>query len=351
LKANITHSIRDDSLFAGIRKPTKSRDEIHHLLKELLKVNNNEIKGNLIHIIRYDTPFDGMDSEVGFYIDKPLVHEHLKSHRLRKLHYLSCFHQGPIDTLIETKRKIYEQLNRSGLSPELEQVEIYHSFDPDDPNKNIIEVQISFLAWPEEYKDQLIRVLGIELANEIWKGGEKITPFSPVDERVLWVAKSIELLKNNSDIDQQFDILSRVALTRPKEDVDKFKSIYESTGDLNEMIRIQDEELRKTRTGGFIDPHWSDGNVLHLSKVSQNQDAYQKAKNHYELRKAYCFCSLIREAENPQVDPIFCYRAAGWARQFWEPILGVEFKQCEITSSILSGDPFCSWEYQLPQKP
>jgi hypothetical protein len=88
-----------------------------------------------------------------------------------------------------------------------------------------------------------------------------------------------------------------------------------------------------------------------LSKVSQNHDAYQKAKNHYELRKAYCFCSLIREAENPEVDPIFCYRAAGWARQFWEPILGIEFKHCEIKSSILSGDPFCSWEYELPQKP
>ena len=47
------------------------------------------------------------------------------------------------------------------------------------------------------------------------------------------------------------------------------------------------------------------------------------------------------------MDPIFCYRAAGWDRQLFEPILGVGFKRCEITHSILKGDRFCAWSYHL----
>jgi hypothetical protein len=84
-----------------------------------------------------------------------------------------------------------------------------------------------------------------------------------------------------------------------------------------------------------------------LSKVAYNRKAYDDATTPKEFRKAYCFCSLIREATDPKVDPIFCYRAAGWARQFWEPILSVEFKKCKITHSILKGDRFCAWDYFL----
>ena len=79
-----------------------------------------------------------------------------------------------------------------------------------------------------------------------------------------------------------------------------------------------------------------------------NREAYEAAATPRERRKAYCFCTLIREAEDPRVDPIFCFRAAGWARQLWEPVLGVEFTGCTITHSILKGDPFCAWDYRLP---
>jgi len=41
--------------------------------------------------------------------------------------------------------------------------------------------------------------------------------------------------------------------------------------------------------------------------------------------------------------------AGPWARQFWEPILSVEFKKCTITHSILKGDKFCAWDYHLPE--
>ncbi|MFC2028583.1 hypothetical protein ACFLTX_01525 [Chloroflexota bacterium] len=274
----------------------------------------------------------------------------VRTHYLREMHFLSLFHSGSTDTLRDTTLQIYAHLQKTGLSPELELMELYHQFDPDNQDQNLIETRVSFLAWPEVYHQQLLRVLGPEKTEEIWQGGAQITPFTLVDERADWVAVSLERLKNHTNLDQQFDILSRVALVRPLEDIQKYRKIYEETAEVDQVLAAQDEQLAGTPTGGFIDPpRYGDG-VLHLSKVAYDRKAYDVAVTHDEVRRAYCFCALIREASAPKVDPIFCYRAAGWARQFWEPILGMEFKKCEITHSILKGDKYCAWDYHLPEK-
>jgi len=348
MENQITHKVREETMFAGIRKPVKSRKELVPRMEEVTRVCGGRAISPLTVIFRFDTPVDGFDAEVGCEVSEPVNEDEVRTHTLRKLSFFSLTHRGSLDTLRETKFKIIDHLNKTGLSSELEDVEVYHSYDPDKPEEVVIESQLAYLAWPEIYREQLIRVLGPEIAGEIWAGGASITPFTLVDERVAWVGESIERLKQYTTPAQQFDVLSRVALVRPIEDVNKYKEIYERTGDINAVIAHQDEQLKKTPTGGFIDPHWSDGKVLHLSKVARDREAYDKAKTQDELRQAFCFCNLIRQAKAPKVDPIFCYRAAGWARQFWEPILGVEFKTCTITHSILKGDPFCAWEYDMP---
>jgi hypothetical protein len=238
-------------------------------------------------------------------------------------------------------------MNKTGLSPELELVEVYHHLDFEKPQNTRAEVMASFLPWPEVYRQQLDRVLGKSAAREIWAGGEKMTPHTLVDPRCAWVAAAIQRLKERATLEQQFDILSRVALVRPDADVEKYKRLYAETGDLQAVFRAQNEQLAKTRTGGYVDPLRFDGKILHVSKVPYNGEAYKAAKTQEEKRKAYCFCNLVREAKDPKIDPIFCYRAAGWARQFWEPLLEVEFKKCIITHSILKGDGFCAWDYYL----
>ena len=345
----ITYGLREGMLFAGVRKPIKSREEIFPRIAELTQVCGEHAVGPLHHILRYDTPVDGLDSEIGFPVSEPVNQGEVVSHTLRRLPFFGLIHYGPLESFRETRLKVYQHINRTGLALELEEMEIYHNLDLEHPENNVVESRFSVLDWPEIYRQQLVRVLGEESAAHIWVGGEAVTPFTLVDERAAWVGASLERLKAHSTLDQQFDILSRVALTRPPEDVEKYKKIYLESGDPNEIIALQNEQLKQTPTGGFIDPQWYDGKVLHCSKVAMNRAKYDEATTHDELRRAYCFCTLIREAENPQVAPIFCYRAAGWARQFWEPILGVEFKHCEITHSILKGDPFCAWDYHMPE--
>lgn len=345
----IKHVIRPETLFAGIRKPIKSRKELVPRIEQLRRACGDEIAGPLTHIFRFDTPVDGFDSEIGFPVSSEVSTDQVCTHTLRELHFFSAIHEGPVETLRDTTREVLEFMNRTGLSQELELMEVYHRYDLEDESDNVIETHVAFLAWPEVYQEQLVRVLGTELAAEIWAGGERITPFTLVDERAEWVAQSLERLKQHTNQDQQFDILSRVALVRPVEDVLEYKRIYEETGDANKILEVQNEQLAKGPSGGFIDPPGFEGDVFHLSKVAYNRKAYDEARTPEELRRAYCFCSLIREARDPRVDPIFCYRAAGWARQFWEAILGFEFKKCTITHSILKGDRFCAWDYYLPE--
>ena len=347
--ATISHVTREETLFAGIRAPIKSRDELPARMEEVRIACGNAIIGPLAHIFRFDTPVDGFDSEVGFPVSKPVNRGPVKTHALRKLDFFGATHHGPVSTLRETSGQIYGHMNRMGLAPELELVEIYHSCDPQDEAANRIEVMAAFLAWPEIYKHHLRRVLGDGHTDTIWTGGDAITPFTLVDERATWVAQSLERLKKHSTQDQQFEILSSVALVRPAEDTAKFRAIYEESGrSIQAVLDAQNKDLETTRTGGWIDPPYCNDKVLHLSKVAYNREQYAAATTSDELRRAYCFCSLVREANDPKVDPIFCYRAAGWAKQFWEPILGIKFMRCELTHSILKGDRFCAWDYQLP---
>ncbi len=339
--------IRQETLFAGIRAPITSRDQLAPRIEILDRACRGKVAGPLTHIFRFDTPVEGYDSEVGFPVSSPVEAEGVTTHTLREMSFFARTHDGPLETLRDTSRAVYGYMGSRGLSPELELVEVYLGHRPGRPLAGPVDVMASFLAWPEVYRRQLQRVLGAQTAAEVWRGGEALTPHTAVDPRCEWVGSSIGRLRKVCTLDQQYDVLSRVALVRPPEEVAKYRAIYEQTGEVAAVLRAQDEQLRQTPTGGFVDPpHW-DGKTLHLSKVPRDGEAYRSARTPTEKRKAFCFCALVREAADPRIDPVFCYRAAGWSRQFWEPILGVEFSRCTITHSILKGDGFCAWDYHL----
>jgi len=340
--------VRDAVLFAGIRRPISKRAELEPRIEQVSRACAGKIAGPLTHVFRFDTPVEGYDSEIGYPVSAAVDDGEVRTHRLRALHFFAAAHEGGVETVRETSGRLYAYMNRTGLSPELELVEIYHDHDPARPLAGRIEVMAAFLAWPEVYREQLARVLGREAAQEIWTGGGAITPHTLVDERCAWVAASIARLKRRTSQRQQFDILSRVALKRPEEDVAFYKKIYEERGSVDAVFEALAEKLSKTPTGAFVEPPRFDGRILHASKVPRDREKYLEARTHEEKRRAYCFCALVREAADPRIDPIFCYRAAGWDRQFWEPILGVEFTDCRITHSILKGDDFCAWDYEMP---
>jgi hypothetical protein len=348
-ESSIEAVVRPETMFAGIREPLSDWAQLDQRIQTLEKACCDRVAGPLTHILRFDTPVEGMDSEIGFPVSAPVQDGGVTTHTLRQMHFYSKLHQGPPDSLRATSGELYRYMCRTGLSPELELVHVHYHRDLERPQQSRTQVMAAYLAWPELYLEQLVRVFGEEAGRRLWRGGDRMTPHTAVDERAAWVGRSIARLKEHSTAEQQFDILSRVALTRPREDVEHTRQLYENHGcDVEALLKTLHAELAETRTGGFVDPPHFDGRVLHLSKVPYNGEAYRNAKTPEERRRAYCFCNLVREADDPRIDPIFCYRAAGWARQLWEPILECEFERCEITHSVLGGDDFCAWDFHLP---
>jgi len=340
----IVSVVRDTTTFAGLREPIQARDDLIPRMARVRELCGDAIEGPLTNIFYYDTPVEGYDSEVGFPVSRRVESDGLRTHTLRRLPFFAAMHQGPVSDISKTTRSVYRYMYARGLSPELELVELYHHFDPRQEGLNRIEVRASYLAWPEVFRTQLQRVLGDATTAVIWAGGEKLTPHTEVDERILWVRGALEKLNVHADPAQQFDILSHVALVRPKEDRLSFKRIYEEQG-LQAVLDAQSDRLATGPTGAPVDPWTYRHGVLHLSKVPRDREAYDRAQNHDEVRRAFCHCALVREAVDPELDPMFCYRAAGWARQFYEPMMGQRVKSCHLTHSILSGDAFCAWDF------
>lgn len=345
----VTAVVREPTLFAGIRRPIQSREELTPRVSTLRAALGDRIAGPLTHIFRFDTPVEGYDSEIGFPVREAVDAGDVRTHVLRRMHFFANMHEGSVDTVAGTRGRLYEYMNRVGLSPELELVEVFHRYDPVNPENQRIESMASYLPWPEKYREELVRVLGEVTAGVVWEGGRAMTPHTEVEERCRWVAESIERLKAHGTPEQQFDVLSRVALIRPPEDIARMKRIYEEAGgDIEAVFAAQQENFAKAgRVSGRFDEPSFDGETLHLSKVPYDEKAYLEATTAAATRKAFCFCALVREAKDPRIDPIFCFRAAGWDRQLFEPILGVEFRRCEITHSILKGDRFCAWSYHV----
>jgi hypothetical protein len=95
----VKHVIREEILFAGIRKPIKSRGELIPRIKEVTEVCGNKILGPLVHIFRFDTPVEGFDSEIGFPVTSEVNIGNVCTHKLQEMHFLSLTHRGPVETL------------------------------------------------------------------------------------------------------------------------------------------------------------------------------------------------------------------------------------------------------------
>jgi hypothetical protein len=178
--------VRPPTLFAGIRKPITDRAQLEPRIKSLEEACGSSIAGPLTHIFRFDTPVEGYDSEIGFPVSSFVNEGDITTHTLREMHFYTRTHDGPIATLRETSRSLYRYMNLTGLSPELELVEVYRDRHPGRPLGGTVEVMAAFLAWPEVYLAQLTRVLGTDTAEATWAGGEAITPHTRVDPRCAW---------------------------------------------------------------------------------------------------------------------------------------------------------------------
>ena len=344
----IKHVIREETLFASIRTTIKKRNELVPFIKELEENCKGIINGSLTLIFHYDTPVDGFDAEIGFPVKEEINKENINTRTLKKMEFLSIVHHGQYSTLRESAIKAYQYMYSKGLSAEMEMVEILLEYDLDNFEENLkakTEIHASILVWDKKFKKNLEIILSVEKANMIWEGGEEMNPFIPIENRIKWVKGALERLKANSTEDEQFEIVSRLALTRPQEDINVYKKLYLESGYDKVIEKIENAQTWVTKPK-------IEGNIIFTSKVPYRREAYDKAENHDEKRKSYCWCALVRMADElPDIDPIFCYRAAGWARQLFEGIFDTPIVKGKILKSVLKGDNYCEFELHMKDPP
>ena len=90
----VKYVVREETLFAGIRAPIKSRDDLIPRIPIVTETCADQIRGPLVHIFRFDTPVDGYDSEIGFPVASEVNQGDVRTHTLRKMHFFSMIHQG-----------------------------------------------------------------------------------------------------------------------------------------------------------------------------------------------------------------------------------------------------------------
>lgn len=287
-------------------------------------------KGNLRAILHYDFPGEKKKIEIGYPVSQYIELDGFQCAHTIYNEYLCLFDSGEEDTT----RRIYQKMYERGVSPGMSLVTKFHS----DGTKEILA---SVHLWTYLFKNALNKFIPNH-AEIIYGDGDKLTPLSDISERQGYVTQALFRLKQYSDEKTQFEILSNIALTRPKEEIEIYKQIYNKSGDIQEVIKKREESQY-----WVIKPR-IEGNSIITSKTPRNVEGYKNATTPEEKRKNYCFCILTAMSENPQYDPIFCYRAAGWARQLWEGILDQKAHSCNIRKSVLKGDEHCEFELIFP---
>ncbi|MCY3412323.1 MAG: hypothetical protein INQ03_11870 [Candidatus Heimdallarchaeota archaeon] len=333
-------------LFASKRVIIQEKADFKDYIQEIKDLCEDHITGPLYVIRHYDYPGPGLDYEIGYPVNRNI--KELNTYDRNYNEYLSGRVKGTMEMAAKLGGEIYKEMYAHGISPGMEYIEIYHILDPDDEMSEI-EIRAAMHMWVTLYHKSLhkhITNLGSEdIVASIFAGGEKMHAFTPIEERVAWVTETLERLKSYVDVDSQFHIISDIALTRPQSDIDQYKKVYVETGSMEKVM----EKLMGTHY--FPCKQRVDGNIIYSCKTPRNKEGYLNAKTFEEKRQAYCFCILTAMSKNPTMDPIFCFRAAGWAKQLFEGVLEKKVKTGRILKSILKGDDYCEFTLEFDTIP
>ncbi|MFX0094202.1 MAG: GyrI-like domain-containing protein, partial [Candidatus Hodarchaeota archaeon] len=304
------------------------------------------ISGPAFSVFHFITSVEeGFDVELGFPVTQRVETDEIKSRILPAIEVLALVHKSPIEKMRESSGKLYASAYKYGLISDEFSREIY--LDSNNPEGNEIEIQFVLHNWDALLTKNLDRVLGKEERKKVMQ--EKISLESTLDVRFQWSKGCIEQLERRGNIDQNYDIISSCAHVFPKDQIAKLRIVYEKTRNetkdpfkgVDAVIEFMDKDP------GWPGPPIREGNIIYSAKSPCNQQAYDKAKNKAERKKAYCFCPIVRNHLDRGMPSTFCYCGAGWYRQQWEGALGKPVK-IEIVKSLLKDDELCQFAIHLP---
>jgi effector-binding domain-containing protein len=326
----------------------KERAEIAVAIRELAKVIPAElIAGAPYCILQYFSSYsEGFEAEVGFPIKTPFDHDQYKTKMSLPMEVLSIRHEGPAETLRETKLKLREFTTGHALISDEFTREVYPDWENAD---GAIEVQFVIHDWNGLFARNLERVLGKEKGDRVLLDVENIGLETMPAERFEWAKGAVERLDKLANEFERYDVVSACAHIFPPGQLEKLRRVYTEARDkLTDPLEAVDAVLAFMAS----DPGWGEkgahreGRKLFHSKNPFDPEAYEQAKTAEEKRAAYCFCPIIRARLDEGMPVTYCYCGAGWYRQQWETATGKPVR-VEVIRSVLKGDDLCSFVVHL----
>ncbi len=335
----VTYKKSDEILVAGLRF-RGSREDIGPKLEELRQQCEAAIDGKPLAVYRFDTGKEGLDIEVCYPVTRAVETDEVKSRRLPSIEVLSILHHGTLEKRQESFEKLRGAFREHGLCGDNELREIYLETDPDDPDRNVTEIQVKVHTWSQLFAENLDRAVGSEIRGQVMQGVEALSPDSSLDERVTWIQGAIGRLDTLAGEEQKCQVLSGCAHTFAPERIAQLKVVYEKNKDVDEVLAFMSN-----------DPDWyesprREGNVIYVTKIPFNPEGYEQASDPNEKRQHYCHCPIAKAAMDA-MSPTFCYCGAGWYTQQWEGILGQPVR-IERVQSLVDGSMTCQFAIHLP---
>jgi effector-binding domain-containing protein len=319
-------------------------NDIPNEFERINQIVGNHRIGNPIVVHHWGVSDDkGHDMDVCVPIDEPIEKDEITVTKLSMQEAMTTIHKGPYSEIGDAYRRVSQHTYERGHPIAESTREVYHHLKTDNPEESVIEIQSILHDWTPRFSSQLETILGRDVKEKVLEPMSDLQIDSTATVRQKALCKSLKILEENSNEQQQYEVLSHCAHVFPIELIPPMRDLFRSTGNVDTVIEAMISE------GGFYPKLLRrEGHIIYSEKGPANPAAFKAAKTAAEKRKAYCFCPLIRDCieEAPE---IFCNCAAGWPKQLWEGILEKPLT-IEITKSLTKGDDTCEFAIHLPSE-
>lgn len=342
---NISYKHLPAIQIACIKTRVEDRSHIFTQLERLRQACGDSINAPAMVIFHNGALQHGFLVEVAFPVSRAVEAVGVYTRTLEEAKALCSVHQGCHDSVNSTVTMLYQYLRQHAWTTSLLRREVYHTLDPQNPHRQVTEVQVILHEWDRYLSEAAERELGTDARARLMMGADSITPETSSYEYASWVHGAMQRLDELSDdSDQKCRIVSHCAHVFPQERIDFLRSLYLQHGSVDDVLKEM-----------YRDEFWYEnpvrrGNVIYMRKNPFDPEGYANASTSAGRRKAYCHCPFVKPFldEIPaKISPTFCYCGAGWYRRLWEGILCMPV-QIEHVETLLKGNDQCTMRITLP---
>lgn len=331
----------DEVTFAFQRLDIEKRGEVLERVQELAKVLGERTQGPAIVTVEFGAVKDRLRVQVGYPVAVAVDIEGVETRTLEPIQVMTATHEGSYDDIRATYLLMYAEMRKLGIIPAPVARELLLEMDGDDPDKGTFQVQWPLHDWTGLLAEGVEEVMGTEARDKVMEGADDLTPDTPREVRLEWVKAALGRLDDIADEEQKFWAVSKCADCYPPWRIQELRGAYLRNHDVDEAM-----DAMKGDTEWYSTPY-REGNLVYHTKVPFDREAWEKATDRDERRRAYCHCALVQDRID-EVPPTYCYCGTGWVKQVWEGILDRPVR-VEVLKSLPAGDDECQFLIHLPE--